>query len=114
MLPNRVALSTKVTDKLKYLKTQTGVTPNVLSRIAIGLALRDGTSLVNAGVSDHDGQVLNRDVLFGDYADVYDALLSQYIAENDIDMPISEVITALIEIGCFKMGHVKNVQDLVF
>lgn len=114
MLPNRVALSQKATDKLRYIKQNTGLTPNVLSRIAIMLAIRDGSSLHNAGVNDTDGQVLSRDVLFGDAAAVYDVMIQQYMYEGSIDIPIQDVICALIEIGVFKMGHIKRVQDLVF
>ena len=114
MLPNRVSLSQKATDKLRYMKTQTGLTPNILSRIAIMLSIKEGSNLKNAGVSDYDGQVLSRDVLFGDHADVYDVMINQYIYEYDINMPLPQTIAALIEIGVFKMGHVKNVKDLVF
>lgn len=114
MLPNRVSLSQKATDKLRYLKQNTGLTPNILSRIAIMLAIREGSNLGNAGVADYDGQVLSRDVLFGDHVDVYDVLIHQFMHEKAIDLPLAQAITALVEIGVFKMGHVKKVSDLVF
>ena len=113
MLPNRVALSNNATGKLRYMKQNTGLTPNILSRIAIMKAIEAGGSIKNAGVEDSEGQVLSRDVLFGDHASVYDALISQYMHENDIENPTQEVISALIEIGVHKMGHVKKIQDLI-
>jgi DNA sulfur modification protein DndE len=113
MLPNRVALSQKATDKLRYMKQNTGLTPNILARIAIMLAIKEGSDLMNAGVGDGDGQVLSRDVLFGDYATVYDVMINQYICDYSIEGSIQEVISALIEVGVFKLGHVKKVQDLV-
>jgi DNA sulfur modification protein DndE len=113
MLPNRVSLSTNATGKLRYMKQNTGLTPNILSRIAIMKAIEAGGSLRNAGVQDSEGQVLSRDVLFGDYAEVYDVMLAQYVHENEIDIPLQDVIPALIEIGVHKMGHVKKIQDLV-
>ena len=113
MLPNRIALSSNATGKLRYLKQNTGLTPNILSRIAMMKAIEAGGSIKNAGVGDNEGQVLSRDVLFGDHAESYDALLTQYIHENKIDEPHQDVIAALIEIGVHKMGHVKKVQDLV-
>lgn len=113
MLPNRVSLSTNATGKLRYMKQNTGLTPNILSRIAIMKAIEAGGSLRNAGVQDSEGQVLSRDVLFGDYAEVYDVMLAQYVHENEIDIPMQDVISALIEIGVHKMGHVKKIQDLV-
>lgn len=114
MLPNRVSLSQTATDKLRYLKQHTGLTPNILSRIAIMLAIREGSNLENAGVADYDGQVLSRDILFGDHSDTYNVLIHQYLHDKDIDIPVSQAITAMIEIGVFKMGHVKKVSDLVF
>ena len=113
MLPNRVALSNNATGKLRYMKQNTGLTPNILSRIAIMKAIEAGGSIKNAGVGDTDGQVLSRDILFGDHAAVYDALIMQYVYENRIESTMQEVICALIEIGVHKMGHVKKIQDLV-
>jgi len=114
MLPNRIALSQKATDKLRYMKQNTGLTPNILARVAIMLAIKEGSNLKNAGVNDTDGQVLSRDVLFGDSAAAYDVLINQYIHDYAIDGSIQEVIPALIEVGVFKLGHVKKIQDLVF
>ena len=113
MLPNRVALSSVATGKLRYMKQNTGLTPNILSRIAIMKAIEAGGNIKNAGVQDSDGQVLSRDVLFGDHSDVYEVLINQFVYENEIEAPLQEVIAALIEIGVHKMGHVKKIQDLV-
>ena len=112
MLPNRVTLSKVATDKLRYLKGGTGLTPNILARIAIMLALKDGNSLKNASVADADGQVLNRDVLFGEHVQVYEVLINQYIHDADITYPLSEVITALIEAGVHKIGHIKSLPEI--
>lgn len=113
MLPNRIALSNNATGKLRYMKQFTGVTPNILSRIAIMKAIEAGGNLKNAGVADSEGQVLSRDVLFGDHAKAYEAMITQYMDENSIELPMLEVIPALIEIGVHKMGHIKRLQDLV-
>ena len=112
MLPNRISLSQKATNKLQYLKSQTGLTPNILARTAIMLAINEGSNLTNAGVNDTDGQVLSRDVLFGDHQDLYSVLINQYIYDLQRDLDVSETITALIEVGVYKMGHVKSILDL--
>ncbi|MCF7987307.1 MAG: DndE family protein [Methylovulum sp.] len=112
MLPNRIKLSKKATDKLRYLKGQTGLTPNILSRIAIMLAIREGSDLSNAGVSDNDGQELNDTTLFGEHIYVYDILINQYIYEKHLKLNIAETIVALIEIGVHKIGHVKSLDQL--
>jgi len=113
MLPNRVQTSLNAMGKLRYMKQATGLTPNILSRFAIMKAIEGGGSIKNAGVVDNDGQVLSRDVLFGDHAEVYSAILSQYVHENKIKDPLQDVIVALIEIGVHKMGHIKKIQDLI-
>jgi len=113
MLPNRVHLSQMATDKLRYMKSKTGLTPNILSRIAIMLAIREDGNLSNAGVKDSDGQELNQSVLFGDHIDTYDVLINQFIHDKNIDLEMPKVITALVEVGVFKMGHIKDISHIV-
>lgn len=112
MLPNRIQLSTKATNKMQYIKTQTGITPNILSRIAIMLAIKAGTDLKNSGLEDLEGQVLSKAVLFGEHMEVYDVLINQYVNDYEIDLELSKVIGSLVEIGVHKMGHVKNLSDI--
>jgi DNA sulfur modification protein DndE len=113
ILPSRIRLSVKATHRLRYMKSGTGLTPNILARFAIMKAVEDsGGSIANASVEDSEGQELSRDVLFGDYAEVYDVVIRQFIHENKIELNTAEVISALIEIGVHKMGHVKNITDL--
>ena len=112
MLPQRVKLSRKATEKLRYMKSTTGLTPNILGRIAIMLAIREGGDLSNAGVSDSEGQELSKDVLFGEHADVYQVMINQYVHDKSIDMTAQQVISAMIEVGVFKMGHLKSLDDV--
>jgi len=112
-IPNRIKLSKKATDRLRMIRQRTGVTPNVLARVAIMKALETSTEITNAGVNDTDGQELNRDVLFGDLTSSFELLLQFYIEKNNITEPIKEVVVALIEIGVHKIGHVKSLSDIV-
>ena len=113
MLPNRIKLSRKATDKLRYLKTKTGLTPNILSRIAIMLTIREGSDLSNSGVADMDGgQELNDTTLFGEYIYFYDILINQYIHDKKLDLSVSETIVAMVEIGVHKMSHIKQLEQL--
>lgn len=112
MLPNRIRFSLKATDKLRYMKSKTGLTPNILARIAIMMALKESGNLSNAGVVDNDGQELNKSVLFGEYAGVYDVMIHQYLHDNKIKLPIQQAIAALVEVGVHKMGHIKKVEDI--
>jgi len=113
MIPNRIKLSKKATDKLRFLKTKTGLTPNILSRIAIMLAIREGSNLSNAGVGDmNGGQELNDTTLFGEHLAIYDVLINQYIYDKQLTLNITETIVAMVEIGVHKMGHIRKVEEL--
>ncbi len=112
MLPNRIRLSQKATDKLRYLKMKTGITPNIMARIAIMLAIKEGSNLKNAGVSDLEGQELNKSTLFGENSGVYDVMISQYIHDYKIDLAMPLAVASLVEVGVFKLGHIKNLSDL--
>ncbi len=112
MLPNRIHLSKKSTEKLRFLKSKTGLTPNILSRIAIMLAIREDGDLSNSGVSDFNGQELNQSVLFGEYLDTYDVLINQFVNEKKITIKLEKVIPTLVEIGVFKMGHIRNISQI--
>jgi DNA sulfur modification protein DndE len=113
MLPNRIKLSKNATDKLRYLKSKTGLTPNILSRVAIMLAIRDGTDLSNSTVSDMEGgQELNDTTLFGEHIYLYDILINQYIHDKQLKLTVGETIVAMVEIGVYKMGHIKQIEEL--
>ncbi len=113
MLPNRIKLSKNATDKLRYLKSKTGLTPNILSRIAIMLTIREGSDLSNSGVGDMDGgQELNDTTLFGEYIYFYDVLINQYIHDKKIELSVAETIVAMVEIGVYKMGHIRQLEQL--
>lgn len=113
MIPNRIKLSKKATDKLRYLKSQTGLTPNILSRLALMLAIKEGSDLSNACVGEIEGgQELNDTTLFGEYIFIYDVLINQYIHDKNLKLSTGETIVAMIEIGVHKMGHIKNLEQL--
>ena len=113
MLPNRIRMSKKATSKFAFIKGKTGLTPNILARLAIMLAINEGSNLVNASVSDQDGQELSQSVLFGEHALFYDLLINQYIHDYELfDYSTNDVIVRMIEIGAFRMGHIRSLVDI--
>lgn len=113
MFPTRIHLSKKSWDRLQYLQTQTKLTPNVVARIAISLALRDiRTALVNENKPEHT-HVINRDVLFGDHEKGYEALIRQFCAEQQIEADIQDIVRSLIDNGLHKIGHLKSITGLI-
>lgn len=112
MFPARIYLSKKTWDRLQYLQTKTRLTPNVLARIAISLALRDiRTATVNEDKPE-ETHVINREVLFGEQKKVYEALVRQFCAEQSVQTDIQDIIRSLIDSGLHKMGHVKSLLDM--
>lgn len=112
MFPTRINLSKTTWDRLQYLQTKTRLTPNVIARIAIMLALRDiRTATINES-KPTGTHVINRDVLFGEHERVYEALVRQFYAEQSIKADINDVIRSLIDNGLHKLGHLRAFSDL--
>ena len=112
MFPTRIQLSKKTWDRLQYLQTKTRLTPNVIARIAIALALRDiRTATINTSKPDQT-HVINRDVLFGEQENAYGAMIRQFCAEQDIEADIQDIVRSLIDNGLHKLGHLKTFSDL--
>lgn len=112
MLPTSVKVSKRSEQKLKLLAGYTGLNRNAIARIAIMLAIKEGGNLANAGVADNQGQEFNQYLLFGEHADVYDVLINQYVHDKEIQLSIKQAIVAMIEVGLFKMGHIRNLADI--
>lgn len=110
--PNRIRVSVAATDKLKYLKSKTGVTPNILCRFAINLALRDSVGLEDNARLEFNGQEFNASTLFGGEADIYYCLISEFIKKNSVETDVAKAVGALVEVGIHKMGHVRSVREL--
>ncbi len=112
MFPTRINLSKTTWDRLQYLQTKTRLTPNVIARIAIMLALRDiRTATINES-KPTGTHVINRDVLFGEHERFYEALVRQFYAEQSIQADIQDVVRSLIDNGLHKLGHIKAFSDL--
>lgn len=112
LFPHKFKISSSSTAKMKYLKSKTGLTPNILSRYAITLAMADESGLGNASVSDLDGQEFNAPTLFGEHLDIYEALLRQFTHQNNLQWDPVRHIASLIEVGLHKMGHVRSLKDV--
>lgn len=110
--PNRFRISSASTEKLKFLKSKTGVTPNILCRFAVSLAVRDAKGIGNASIVELNGQDFNAPTLFGDHLDMYEMLVKQYMHDHDIKDDVQRCVAAMVEIGLHKMGHVRSIREL--
>lgn len=112
LFPTRIQLSKRTWDRLQYLQTKTRLTPNVLARTAIMLALRDTrTATINA-TKPEQVHVINRDVLFGDQEKIYETLVQQFCSDQGVDFDYQSIVRSLIDNGLHKMGHVKKLSDM--
>lgn len=111
-LPTRFRISASSSEKLKFLKSKTGLTPNILCRFAISLAMRDSSGIGNASTVELNGQDFNGPTLFGEHIDIYDVLIRQYMLEHKVKLDAQRCVAALVEIGLHKMGHIRSVREL--
>lgn len=91
MFPNRIRISKGASDQLKLIKHKTGVTPNVLCRIAIMLSLRRAC-LNKKSNAKLDGLEFNLSTLFGEHTTLYESLLRQ--AYGDLNQKEAELLLA--------------------
>lgn len=112
MIPHRVRLSNWATTRLVYMKSKTGLTPNILCRFAFVLSVRD-MRLVNRLSDESGGLEFNSPTLFGEYQRMYELLISDYVAISNDCREIGLIISSHIENGLHKMSHVRSIYDIV-
>jgi len=110
--PNRLSISKNAATKFQTIKNHTGLTPNILARIAIMLAINSKAVISPTCLEDGSGKELSKDVLFGDHIDTYEILIRQYLHDMKCDFSVGHAISALVEVGVHKMGHVRSLDEL--
>ncbi|MGG1639115.1 DNA sulfur modification protein DndE [Paenibacillus sp. NRS-1760] len=73
----RLRTSKKTAEKLKELQDKIRMTPNILSRYAVVLSLRNPEPVVNF-VKDTSGLEFNRTTLTGSYDFIFKSLIAQH------------------------------------
>lgn len=111
MLPKRMHISQAATDKLKILKGRTGLTPNIVCRIALVRSLKEGARAGKRKV-DQNGSEFIGTTLFGEHAGVFEALIVQVHGPLDTKT-IGQVIASHIEDGLSGLMKAKSVSELV-
>lgn len=113
MIPHRLRISERASARLKYLKVRTGLTPNILSRFAFVLSVRE-MRRVTRSTSDLAGQEFNAPTLFGEHQELYDLMLAHYVRLAKDERPPAVIVANHIEAGLHKMGHIRRLQDVTF
>ncbi len=81
---NRVRMSKSATYRLQMLKGRTGLTPNILLRIAVCYSLND-PMIPDPAMYDEEGQELNRYTLTGEWDCFYMGLLRERVIADGLD-----------------------------
>ena len=111
MLPKRLRISKTATDNLKMLKSRTGVTPNILCRMALLLSLEDGP-IGGRRTVDELGSEFNAPTLFGEFAFLFEALLRQVHGQVDTKEAAS-IIMSHIDDGIERLRKSRSLGDLL-
>lgn len=80
----RISISEKATFRLNQLKGKTGLTPNIICRIAICYSLNDPT-IPNPDDYDERGQEMNRYTLTGEWDTFFIALVKERCIKDKLD-----------------------------
>lgn len=111
MLPKRLRISKSATDTLKLLKARTGLTPNIVCRMALMLSLEHG----KRGGESHPEQIgseFNAPTFFGEFALAFEALLTQVHGKLD-PKACATVIASHVDSGLEILRKSRTLLELV-
>lgn len=111
----KIRISQEATMKLRYLKSKTGLTPNILCRLGLTLSLSE-LQPPDPALYKEDGMEFNRYTLFGEWDRTFVALLIQHSLHNQkpADTPVNtELVRAHLCRGTAILGnHIRSLTDL--
>ena len=111
----RLKMSHRSQNLLALIKSKTGLTANVAGRFALCLSISDG-SIPNPEEYDSGGSEMHPAVIYGDYEDVFFALMTLRLDKDGIDAEqhMNSMIRAHFNRGVIALfARVKNLQDVV-
>jgi DNA sulfur modification protein DndE len=85
---SKLKISSDATSRLRSIRQRTGITPNLLCRMAIMISLEEGP-LGGAAIPDEDGSEFNAYTLTGEYGALIAALL-RWVEEGqtgEVELP---------------------------
>jgi len=111
---NRVRISQDTTKRLQILKGKTGLTPNILLRLAFCFSLND-PKIPNPAEYDQDGQELNRYTLTGEWDLLFMGLMKERCIVDGLE-PEKDLLPqfrAHLNRGVFGIyGRIKDIGDI--
>lgn len=113
----KLKISSEATSKLRTLKQRTGLTPNLLCRMALMYSLEEGVIEENTPLPNEDGSEFNAYTLTGEHTDIFISLI--YLVENKPDCTLNnkeliDMIRTHIDRGISSIFiRVKSSSDLI-
>jgi DNA sulfur modification protein DndE len=111
VLPKRIRISKSAADTLKLLKARTGVTPNIVCRMALLISLEAGQQ-GGLKVTDAAGSEFNAPTLFGEFGLLIECLIRQVHGQLD-SKTAAAVIASHIDDGLEVLRKSRSLVDLV-
>jgi DNA sulfur modification protein DndE len=111
MLPKRLRISKSASDMLRILKGRTGLTPNVICRMALLLSLEDGVGGGHRHIEEF-GNEFNAPTLFGDFGYIFEGLLRQVHGRLETK-DVGAIIASHIDTGLEQLRKSRSLLDLV-
>lgn len=109
----RLRMSSRSQQLLAIIKGKTGITPNVAGRFAVCLSLKD-PSPPNPDEYDEKGSEIHPSVLFGEYEDVFAALMALRLRRDglDVDAYLNRMLRAHFNRGTIMLHpRIKHLDD---
>ena len=111
---NRLRLSYRSQNLLAQIKARTGLTPNISGRFAICMSLND-PSPPNPEEFDEKGSEIHPSVMFGEYEDVFMALMTMRLRRDGLDPEtyLNKMVRAHLNRGTIALfARIRDLSDL--
>ncbi len=111
-LPTEISLSKSATNKFAMIKQRTGITPNLMGRVALMKALESNVDLINLKPVNGMGQKIPKDIFFGEDSDIYYLAIELYIKEKGYQGQSKDLVNMLVDSGAHSIPSIKRISDL--
>jgi DNA sulfur modification protein DndE len=109
----RVRFSKEADSWLKVMKSRTGITPNLLCRMAICMSLNEPGVPSDAKFPEDSDREINRYTLLGEFDAAFVGLLRQRLTHDKVDVQLDAFFRAHLHRGIMLLAtRLKSLSDL--
>lgn len=80
----RIPFAVSIDNKMRQLKSKTGITPNILARYGFALSLEETGDPPDPFGYEEAGRDINRNTLLGQHDEIFIALLRTWLSNNGL------------------------------